>query len=204
VLALEPHAPTYQLLARNVPSARFPNVELMPVAAGEAPGQTEFVEFDSSRKHSMYDVSVFDADLHVKSKQVVRVERVDDLLADRGIESVQFVKLDIEGAEQVALRGMSKTLAASPGVAVIVEYNARTIRAAGGTPDEFISELRGHGLDLVLLTEPGDILDLPASAAELSEDGYVNLLGVKGMPAREALARPAAFRDLALATPQPR
>jgi FkbM family methyltransferase len=204
VVALEPHGPTFQLLERNVPASRFPNVELLPVAAGETPGETEFVEFTSSRKHSIYDVSAFAAELQVKSRHMVRVTRIDDLLAERGIDTLQFVKLDIEGAEQIALRGMSKTLSASPAAAVIVEYNALTIRAAGGTPDEFLSELRGYGLDLLLLTEPGAILDMPDSAAELLEDGYVNMLGIKGMPAREALARPEAFRDRALSIPRSR
>jgi FkbM family methyltransferase len=200
VLALEPHAPTFRLLAENLPPARFPNVELVPVAAGDTPGEALLVEFMGSGKHSFYDVSVLDAEYRARGTKVaVRVARIDDLMRERGLHQVHFVKLDIEGAEQAALRGMAEVLAASPVVAAIVEYNSRAIDAAGSSPEEFVADLKGLGFDLVTLEESGAVGDLPADPRDLPDSNYVNVLAVKGMPARQALGDPRAFRDLALA-----
>jgi FkbM family methyltransferase len=200
VLALEPHEPTFRLLEQNLPRGRFPNVELVRVAAGEAPGEASLVEFMGSGKHSLYDVSLLDAEYRARGTTVaVKVARVDDLLRERGLRQVHFVKLDIEGAEQAALRGMSEVLAASPAAAAIVEYNSRAVDAAGSTPEQFVADLTGLGFDLVLLAESGEVLDLPADPRQLPDSNYVNVLGVKGMAARRALAEPLAFRDLALA-----
>jgi FkbM family methyltransferase len=200
VLALEPHAPTFRLLAENLPPARFPNVELVPVAAGDTPGEALLVEFMGSGKHSFYDVSVLDAEYRARGTKVaVRVARIDDLMRERGLRQVHFVKLDIEGAEQAALRGMAEVLAASPVVAAIVEYNSRAIDAAGSSPEAFVADLKGLGFDLVTLEESGAVRDLPADPRDLPDSNYVNVLAVKGMPARQALAEPRAFRDLALA-----
>jgi FkbM family methyltransferase len=200
VLALEPHEPTFHLLEQNLPPARFPNVELVRVAAGETPGEASLVEFMGSGKHSFYDVSRLDAEYRARGTSVaVQVARVDDLMRERGLRRVHFVKLDIEGAEQAALRGMSEVLAASPVAAAIVEYNSRAVDAAGSTPERFVADLTGLGFDLVLLAESGEVLDLPADPRRLPDRNYVNVLGVKGMPARRALAEPLNFRDRALA-----
>jgi FkbM family methyltransferase len=204
VIALEPHSPTFRLLARNVPATRFANVDLLPVAAGEAAGELPIIEFTGSGKHSFYDVSAFDSDYRpLGTEETVTVARLDDLLHEHGVPAVQFLKLDIEGAELAALRGMSLTLAASPAVAAIVEYNARAVRAASGTATGFVSEMRGHGFDLLMLRESGSLEALPADPEDLPGENYVNLLAVKGMAARDALADPLAFRNMAMSAGGP-
>jgi FkbM family methyltransferase len=50
------------------------------------------------------------------SEREVEVETVsiDAFLAQRGIASIHFAKIDIEGAESLALAGMSETIRQSP------------------------------------------------------------------------------------------
>jgi FkbM family methyltransferase len=42
----------------------------------------------------------------------VRVRRIDDMLKEHGIQKVDFIKMDIEGAEREALKGASELLRA--------------------------------------------------------------------------------------------
>lgn len=58
---------------------------------------------------------------------------------------VDFVKLNIEGAEPHAWRGMQRVLAENPGIEVIVEWSASHFARTGEDPSRFIREIRAAG-----------------------------------------------------------
>jgi FkbM family methyltransferase len=71
--------------------------------------------------------------------------RVDDLLAERGWDHVHLIKLDIEGSEIAALRGMPKLLSSRAAPIVLFESNRHTLGFYGHTHQELKAELRQHG-----------------------------------------------------------
>lgn len=85
--------------------ARYPGVDVQQVALGETPGTHVFFEdpdrpgFSSLRPLAAGQRSV---------RYDVRISRLDDLVGDCHID---FVKLDLEGAELPALRGATALLA---------------------------------------------------------------------------------------------
>lgn len=93
------------LLARNVAGCGLDNVELVPVAVGDAVGQITFnvtpLGIDSRITHKPPG-----ADRHV----TLPVTTLDHFVAERGLDRLDFIKLDIEGAEEMALRGGEQTL----------------------------------------------------------------------------------------------
>ena len=71
---------------------------------------------------------------------------LDDHLSAEGVDpcSVGFIKVDVEGAELEALRGMAATLAAaSP--PVLAEYIPWRMRAEDRDPEELLDLMREHG-----------------------------------------------------------
>lgn len=67
---------------------------------------------------------------------------LDDLLERRGITKVDFVKMDIDGPEPVALRGLVRTFERNPKLQMIVEYYPKYIRNLGaGSPEEMVALL---------------------------------------------------------------
>jgi FkbM family methyltransferase len=58
---------------------------------------------------------------------------------------VDFVKLDIEGAEPHAWRGMQRVLKENPRIEVIVEWSASHFARNGEDPSRFIREIRAAG-----------------------------------------------------------
>lgn len=86
---------------------------------------------------SMNELSVFDQRLSTP------VTRLDSYLNEHGIDHVDLVKLDIEGAEVEAIAGMSDGLAAHRYGALLIETHSRFM--ADGGIDVLRRELVGHG-----------------------------------------------------------
>lgn len=57
------------------------------------------------------------------SQYTVPVLSIDNLVLTKGLAKVDIVKIDVEGVEPLVLSGMEKTLAANPGIRLIVEYS---------------------------------------------------------------------------------
>jgi FkbM family methyltransferase len=97
---------------------------------------------------------------------VVEVEAValDDLLAD--LEKVDVLKLDVEGAEVHAVKGLAGTLAAHPGITLMIEWAPEQIRLVGDGPEELVALLTGAGFRFRLMEdglapiEPTALLEL--------------------------------------------
>ncbi len=116
VFAFEPHPRNYELLLANVWRNGLTNVVCFPWAVGDRNGFAELFEAPgNSGDHRLYRSAGEDRD-------VVRVRCValDALGAIR--TPVDFVKLDVQGAEEGAMRGMEQVLALSPDVTVAVEF----------------------------------------------------------------------------------
>ncbi len=69
----------------------------------------------------------------------VDVVTLDDAVAG---ERIDFVKLDVQGWELEALRGMSRILTENPRVNLFVEFWPYGLRRAGSTPFDLVSFLR--------------------------------------------------------------
>jgi hypothetical protein len=69
---------------------------------------------------------------------------LDDYAVRHDLARVDFVKLDIEGAELPALRGMIKLLATHRPI-LLLEVNRSNCEAAGYAPEAIAELLRAHG-----------------------------------------------------------
>ena len=127
--------------------------------------------------------------LGAKSPLSVEVEctTVDEYL---GGQSVDVVKIDIEGAETLALRGMRSTLENSPLVKLFVELEPERARSAGSSPDALVDELQDLGFDvfvidegsrrLILVERSRDVEELISPLSYFQTGHYVNLYCIKG------------------------
>ena len=69
---------------------------------------------------------------------------VDDLL--EGIDRVDVLKVDVEGAEVHVFTGLARTLAANPGIVVMFEWAPAQIESVGNATGELLTLLEGQGL----------------------------------------------------------
>jgi FkbM family methyltransferase len=131
VIAVEPNPENVQMLYRNVAFTHAANVEVFPLAASDR--RTVFSMTGRSNTHLVppREAALFGGDF-------VQSVALDDLFGD--LPRLNFVKMDIEGHEPAALRGMRKLLARHHPT-LLVEFNPRCLRIQSEDPVEFIKLL---------------------------------------------------------------
>lgn len=176
VYAFEPHEPTFRMLSHNLRSARYRNVTAVQKAVGDQPGEVEFFEMSAPGTHSLFNVAQHDPHFTLRRRLHTDCTTVDRFLGTQGNPQVDFIKMDIEGAEEKALAGMRKTVRCSENLAIVVELNVRSLVAAGTTPVRFLETLLELGFRPRAIAPDGEHLCLDERVLKAAERGPLNLL----------------------------
>ena len=141
VYAVEPAPWTLELLRANVWRSG-PAVTVLPVAASEAAGTVRLAAEPGHRSGA-----------RVAETGGVEVEaaRLDDLLAD---VAADVLKIDVEGAEPLVLRGARALLERSPGLVAVVEFRNEP-HLSGEGPAEVLAFYESLRFELCLLRRNG-------------------------------------------------
>lgn len=162
VLVFEPNRSVHGVLLANLEANGVAaRVEVFPQALGDARAVGRLsVSGDTS--------SLFGSQGGAPCDEV-EVVRADEVVTG----TLDVVKLDVEGSEAAALRGMEGCFAgARPPRALFVECFPALLERAGSSRDELLGLLRGYGYEIEWIDEPH------GRAAPLSEHwagDYVNL-----------------------------
>jgi len=119
VLAIEPSPRERKRLGLHLRFNRCRNVQVESRALGEVEGSAELylIRGSESGCNSLRPPNVAQDTERVS----VSVESLDRVLQDHGIERVDFIKLDVEGAELSALRGARQLLSKEPRPVILAE-----------------------------------------------------------------------------------
>jgi len=135
VLAIEPHPLNYLRLVENVRALRAKNVRPLMLALLDHDGYCRLYVAKELVSHSVLPIS--------NSYITVPCRSLDSLLEALSIEDVSFIKVDVEGAELLVLRGAERTLRRSKNVRLIIECH--------GTLKEVSRYLRSLGFSIKII-----------------------------------------------------
>lgn len=116
VIAVEAHPFTYKYLLRNIKTAKLTNVEPIEVALGSEHGEIKISYTDTNAGETHVAVG--------GEKSVsVPVRTLDEILKDRNIAKIDYLKIDVEGFEYALLVGAKNIITASKKIIIQTELN---------------------------------------------------------------------------------
>ncbi len=148
IVAVEPDPNNYRQLEKNI--GGFGGIQLVNEAVFVSDG--EEIDFHVEKVSGGMSGSVFPTECHVKDGYLsgerirVRTVRLDTLIKRFGLERVDLIKMDIEGAEYPVLTDPSLDLSRVENIVVEVHY-----RYGSRESQEIIRALAKHGFKIVPL-----------------------------------------------------
>jgi FkbM family methyltransferase len=175
VYAFEPVAENYAHLAANVAVNGLENVTAQQVALFDVDGEIE-VEYDA----------VYPGGSHVgEGGTAVPALRFDTWAHRQGLDRLDLVKVDVEGAELAVLDGAAETLRRFRPI-VVIECNPVTLARFGGTGYAALLRRMRAIFPSVGVIEPGGDVTPIASVGHLrrilGQQGVIDLVGLATAP----------------------
>jgi len=147
VFAFEPEPSNFGLLEKNVKANGYSNVVLVQKAVSNQTGIAKlFLNRSNTGGHSLRKGR------YTKDSIEVAAIRLDDYFKDYD-GKIDFIKMDIEGSEGEALRGMLSLLKKNNHLKIITEFSPTMIRASTVQPEEYLSLLVEHNFRLFSINE---------------------------------------------------
>jgi len=148
VFAFEPAPDNYALLTKNIALNGYKNVVPVQKAVSSENGQLKLFlcDYESmlSNLYTSYD----------ERGKFVMVDTIplDEFFRDKDLP-IDFIKMDVEGAEMATLEGMTNIIEKNRNLKILVEVHADLLRKAGSSREEFLNKLIGYGFKLYAINE---------------------------------------------------
>jgi FkbM family methyltransferase len=149
VLSIEPNPSVAEQLRVNVARSKFSNVIIEQTACSDSAEnctETLYLPDDSS----LGKASLSQANARSVESVKVRSATLDQLIREHALEKVTFVKIDVEGAELMVLRGMTETLRRLRPI-IVLELEPDLLADLGTSTEEVIAFLSGFSYSIVSL-----------------------------------------------------
>ena len=177
VLAVEPDPDSFGYLEQTIAANAVGNVQAFPVAASDAPATLPlYISTDNRGDNRLY------ASGEDRPQVEVTARPLDALLRENKIDTVDLIKIDVQGYEPKVIAGLRETIAASPNLTLLTEFWPQGIDEAGEDANEFLQTLRELGLTLHELQPDGSLAELTDDTDLIARHQgrrYTNLIGRK-------------------------
>jgi FkbM family methyltransferase len=145
VIAVEPNPETLRLLHDNIRESGAKTISVQPFACGDSEGELDLY----GGAHANTGVSSLSKANAAQFGAISRVHRVrvrplDDIIDEMHPERVDVIKIDVEGADLLVIKGAVRTLSHYKPV-LIVEVEDSQLRAMGASADELRAFLQSQG-----------------------------------------------------------
>ncbi len=151
VVALEPHPQIFAMLKSNVRRNNLQQVRVFDVAAADRNSHRILAAHDAAGDNWGTSRLVEDGSA-AQNTLTVRSRRLESLLDEIGLDKVDLLKIDVEGAEDMVLAGMEAGLKAKRYSRILLELHPLALAERGRDVRDVIGVLmtegyKGYALD---------------------------------------------------------
>lgn len=145
VIAIEPNPNTLPRLRDNLQASGASVVRVEPFACADVDAMLDlFASSHSNTGETSLSQANASQDGAPTATYRVRARPLDDILREAGVSHVNAVKIDVEGAEMMVLKGAQKTLDRDHPM-LLVEVVDKQLQAMGSSAAEVQQFLSAHG-----------------------------------------------------------
>jgi FkbM family methyltransferase len=148
VLAFEPDPWNFAALVHNIRKSGCGNVLALQKALSNNAGKATFWSNSGTISSSLFNRGNRGPSRPLE----IWTTPLDDALKGSTVHSL-LVKLDVEGAELLAIRGMGKILSESRSATLFMEINPAALCDAGVESEEIVTDLRRLGFEVFFIEE---------------------------------------------------
>jgi FkbM family methyltransferase len=153
VIAFEPASKSFLRLLKNISLNGITNIITERLAVIDRSTQTDLY-ISGSQNLGMSSIYHHDCETGITEK--VEAISLDDYVEKKGISKISLIKIDIEGAEFLALKGMKKVLI-NMRPKVLVEIKKETLANAGFSEKDVLELFEKAGYSRLIIDDRGNI-----------------------------------------------
>jgi len=153
VISFEPSSRVFPVLRRNITLNGFKNVLAFPIALTDKPGRARLYYHSAVGCDSLGKDASFEPDAHAEE---IGTESLDTVLKQTSVGRVDVIKMDVQGAEELALRGANEIVSSMRPI-VIFEFFPEGAISLGLSPNGPWDFLEGHGYEFFIVDDRGAV-----------------------------------------------
>jgi FkbM family methyltransferase len=153
VICIEPELANCGWIQRSIALNGYKNIQLCNLALSDHDGESLLYLGTKSGFHTLLP----GAPERDQGSMKVRTRSLDSLLPELGVGAVNVLKIDVEGAELLVLKGAAETIRANPQILVLLDIH----QFLGVNPVEVFNCLNALGLTVCRMCPPYNIPATP-------------------------------------------
>jgi FkbM family methyltransferase len=124
VIAIEAHPANYDILNKNIVLNKLSNVTTLNYAVHSKEAMVKLYEPGQEEGFTIYNTIMSDRERVNNQKYIeVKANTLDSLMLANGISQVNWIKVDVEGAELEVLKGSTSVLSSSKDISILLEVH---------------------------------------------------------------------------------
>lgn len=155
ILAMEPDPESYKYLFKTIQKNNLKNVLPFPLAAADIKQKLPlFISSENRGDNRLYQSN--------QMREAIEVDclTIDELVSEKNINNLDFIKIDVQGYEPKVFKGMKETIKRSKELILLTEFWPKGIVQAGENPRDFLKMLREMEFQIFHLKQNGCLIPL--------------------------------------------
>ena len=154
VISFEPVQSLFRQLQENVSLNQFKNVSVFNVGLSNQKGRIPVYMASDEAGENEGLASIFQSADRNRLVEEIELEMLDTLTERLRLSRLDFIKIDVEGAELMVLQGARRTIEKFQPV-VMLEITSATYAAAGYSTDDVLNFFRGLNYSFQIISHRG-------------------------------------------------